>query len=752
MKANKFFYGIAALGLTFAGLMQSCVSDEPFANGEGEGKLRVKLKVSSNLTRAEINDDALNDSCVVYISKAGGGLVQKYKGLSNIPEEIMLKSGNYILEAWTGDSVTASFDKRFYRGYQDFQISNGNNTAVSMVCGIANVVVSINSGDVQLDKLKDWKITVSNSRDHLVFDKDNYDSQKGYFMMPNADIAKDADGNTLRNSDDPGFSYYTNLNYTIEGINEAGEEFSKSGQIGRLLADKVIVERAHEYVLNLEYNPEYEELGGSFINIRISDEAIPETTYEFGIYSRPSIKGYEFNIDDQLFASQGAFTDKIVKISGFFGFENLVLSSDDFEAFGLPQSQVNIVNLASDDQKDILNNLGISWTNSYDDERQLATCYLTLGANFLNKLKERPNEYVLNIAANDKKGKSNEVGIHIAVGEGAIIVKDPITIDESQIKNNLLSVRANYATVSGKFNDDNVVNPRIRYRKAIGGEWNIVPIPQTRAGREFNVVLNELEAGTTYEYQAIAEGFENPKTTYSFTTETTYSIPNGNLEEWSTYGNKSWDLPAAGGVKSFWDNGNAGASTLTKNNICAKTSEKVHTGSFAAKLETKSIMNQLAAGNLFAGEFGSATLSPLGAKLTFGRPYDGSHPESMRVWAHYTPQKVTKAGQNLTTSDMDYGQIYVAFVNGEYKIDTGNKIYFDFNSDQVLGYGEKIWKGTGTSGSDMEELILNITWKDSAKTVKPTHIVIVCSASMYGDYFVGGTGSVMYVDDFELVY
>ena len=37
-------------------------------------------------------------------------------------------------------------------------------------------------------------------------------------------------------------------------------------------------------------------------------------------------------------------------------------------------------------------------------------------------------------------------------------------------------------------------------------------------------------------------------------------------------------------------------------------------------------------------------------------------------------------------------------------------------------------------------------------TEKPAYIIIVCSASKYGDYFTGGHGSTMYLDDFELVY
>lgn len=34
----------------------------------------------------------------------------------------------------------------------------------------------------------------------------------------------------------------------------------------------------------------------------------------------------------------------------------------------------------------------------------------------------------------------------------------------------------------------------------------------------------------------------------------------------------------------------------------------------------------------------------------------------------------------------------------------------------------------------------------------PNYIVIVASASKYGDYFTGSTGSTMWLDDLELIY
>ncbi|MBQ8854847.1 MAG: PCMD domain-containing protein, partial [Bacteroidales bacterium] len=35
---------------------------------------------------------------------------------------------------------------------------------------------------------------------------------------------------------------------------------------------------------------------------------------------------------------------------------------------------------------------------------------------------------------------------------------------------------------------------------------------------------------------------------------------------------------------------------------------------------------------------------------------------------------------------------------------------------------------------------------------KPKYIVAVACSSLYGDYFTGGQGSVMYVDEWEFMY
>ena len=63
---------------------------------------------------------------------------------------------------------------------------------------------------------------------------------------------------------------------------------------------------------------------------------------------------------------------------------------------------------------------------------------------------------------------------------------------------------------------------------------------------------------------------------------------------------------------------------------------------------------------------------------------------------------------------------------------------------------------TGKEEEDVSEWIeytIPIMYKDE-KTVAEdiSHIIISCSASQYGDYFIGSSNSKLWLDAFELIY
>lgn len=741
MKKILNIFGAAALSAVAAMGLQSCALDDPF-NVDGEGVLQMKLVIDSDVTRAENDPADLSANCVVYISGAKG-LLHKYQGLENVPQSITLKSGHYVAEAWTGDSVSASFDKKFFRGYQPFDISTGVNPVV-VNCKIANVVASIDAASVDNAPMKDFNVKIENTRGALDFTPDNYSYAKGYYMMPQGD---------------------TSLKVTMTGTNDEGKAFSKDHVIEN-------VERGHEYRLTFSYNPSYEEEGGAFVTINVIDEEILVES-EVEIFSRPSVKGVGFEVDRQILGNEGAFSDKIVKINAFGGIKNLLISTPDYAAFGLPEERIDLKNCTNEVASDV-KDCGLVCDESFNSERNMAISYITLTKKLLNRLPERDEEYVLTLDVTDMYGKPRQQTLRFAVGEGAVVIEDPVTIEDAIDPTDLMAIGTNHATLRGAIVSGDAVNPGIRFREAGTDNWTFVaadskvlaarkarrltPAQALRApGASFSVTVSGLKPSTRYEYQAVTDGF-NSESKF-FTTEGMFIIPNASLEDWSNYSaNSKVLLPGLGGERTFWDSGNHGSATMSVT-LTKNSSDMFHSGSQSARLRSQFVglgaLGKFAAGNLFTGEYYKT--NGTNGEIYFGREYDGSHPKALKVFVNYRPQAADKNGSKggkLKQGDLDKGQIYVALTTEKVHIDTRYPDTMLWNTDAacVLAYGEKIFaENYGPDGS-LQELVIPLDYKAAAKTNKPLYLVIVCTASYYGDYFDGGEGSCMYVDDFELVY
>lgn len=739
MKQIKKYTYLVAGAMLLAGVSQSCISESPFGS-DGEGSLRMKLVLNSDLTRAETDQDALRSSCVVYISNSEG-LIHKYKDLATLPETLPLKSGHYVIEAWAGDSVPASYDKKFYSAYEPLDIETGAVQSHVVTCRIANVVVSVNPSTIDDQLMRDWSITVSHSKGTLVFDENNYIESKGYFMMPSTD---------------------KELTVTVAGTTANGNAFSKTQKI-------LNPKKTHEYVLNLSYNPVYDQVGGAFINLTVDDtEILVESEVE--LFARPAIKGVDFNADNQIVGNAGAFGDKIVKVTAFGGLASLKLSSEDYTAFGLPAPEINLLTAVEDVKAD-LRDSGLKWDNVFNASRNLATSYITLGGRLLNHLPERNTEYVLNVEATDTYGKTTAQAVRVAVGEGAVVIDDPVVMNLPATDDNM-AILSTRATLTGSLVDASAVEPGIEYRASGTSAWTFQPLSaavRARAanrhltpaqalrakGTAFTVTLSGLAPATRYEYRAASGEFRGES--MWFTTEGVFAIPNASMELWSDYvDNAKVRIPSADGKSTFWDSGNHGSATMSVT-LANNSTDMVHSGTYSAKLRSQfvgvgGLVGKHAAGNMFTGTF---TLNGMNGLVDFGRPYDGSHPSALRLWANYRPGIVGSKGKGdkLAQGATDHGQIYVAITNGTIYVDTTKpESFVTADNAKIIGYGQVTWtEAFGPDGS-LQELNIPITYKPTAKTVKPTHIIIVCTASKFGDYFQGGEGSTMYVDDFELLY
>lgn len=262
--------------------------------------------------------------------------------------------------------------------------------------------------------------------------------------------------------------------------------------------------------------------------------------------------------------------------------------------------------------------------------------------------------------------------------------------------------------------------------------------------------IDHLSAGAQYEARAYSG--EDVGETLTFTTGSNVQMPNSDFDHWWLENNKIWN-PWEEGGEQYWGTGNPGATTLGPSNSVPTDDTPSGTG-WAAKLETKFVgigaLGKIAAGNLFVGRY--VKTDGTNGILSFGRPFT-ERPTKLKGMYKYTMSPIDKASTEWKDllGRPDSCIIWCALIDSaepfEIRTNPKNRQLFDPDGSYVVAYG-KLQKGESVSQWTPFEFELN--YKSTSRV--PTYILVTCSASAYGDYFTGGTGSTLFVDDFELEY
>ena len=171
-------------------------------------------------------------------------------------------------------------------------------------------------------------------------------------------------------------------------------------------------------------------------------------------------------------------------------------------------------------------------------------------------------------------------------------------------------------------------------------------------------------------------------------------------------------------------------------------------------LTVQSPLNANSAGNLYTGHF-VKTIGMSGAEIQFGSPFT-ARPIALNGWFQYTPGKVDYYGSKTPSTALvkkdstDICAIYIALTDTLYTVNTSEGNFVDYANDpHIIAYGEvPVKECVKTSG--WKGFTIDLEYRDLTRI--PKYIIVVASASKYGDYFTGSTGSLMYLDDFSLVY
>ena len=301
------------------------------------------------------------------------------------------------------------------------------------------------------------------------------------------------------------------------------------------------------------------------------------------------------------------------------------------------------------------------------------------------------------------------------------------------------------ATVNGKIQSGKT--PVVEYCKQNATSWTTVPAANVSvSGNSFTATLTGLNASTAYKYRISVDGTVGSEQT--FTTAAATPLENGSMEEWSQ-DDKQWN-PWTAGKDAFWGTGNKGSKFINKN-ITSPVDDSV--SGKAAYLESMNALNlKLAAGNLFTGDF---ELDGMNGLLHFGRSFT-SFPTSLRLYYKYTPATIDMIGDNVgdlatLKGQTDMFQIYIALSDKsepyEIRNNPKNRQLFDPNDANIIAYGEYTSSESVTSYKELE---IPLEYRATNRT--PKYIIIVASSSKYGDYYIGGVGSKLWLDEMELVY
>lgn len=297
--------------------------------------------------------------------------------------------------------------------------------------------------------------------------------------------------------------------------------------------------------------------------------------------------------------------------------------------------------------------------------------------------------------------------------------------------------------------------------------------------------LTGLTPSTEYTY-ALAINGEHVGSPLTFTTEAAPNLPNASFEYVSLVSGKDYykfydpNCGVADGSYMFWGSGNGegsegvnGSANMGIVITTIDTGDKID-GNQSVLCQNNSIVGMLTAGNLFTGQF-AGLVGTSGGKVNFGRPWT-SRPTALKIWAKYTTGQINiLKNENLGVSNSDYDRAQIKFAIGtwDYKKYGGTKdspvhvnttdasTFVDFytdastiaNGDLIIyndGYminnGEKVSATT----SEWIEYIIPLDYRQL--TTYPTHIVISCATSQFGDYFTGYDGGRLWIDAAELIY
>lgn len=694
-----------------AGILTSC--NEELIQDNSYGYLGLKMENDASedvILKSDTSDELV---FAVDVRNASGQTVASVDDHRTVTTDnpIKLQIGNYDVVASHGNNLNAAFNNPYYEGVKNVRIYPDKINTVNLTCTLGNSIFSVEFPDEFAQHFEVYEVSVTNGTGNPLVLSNN----------PQA-------GNPLEAGFDANayFAVTGTLTWNLYLKNTEGSEYRHT------LTYNDVKARQH-YHLKFNLGEDMSADGAFIVKVTLDstlDESSHELILDFDNRYLPSVSSNaEFAVEsgEPIATPVGNTISKVLEFSTPVGVESLRVTHDD-EALvnaGLPKT-VELVGASATD----LSAIGITVSQT------IGTKAVTIGAQglktdittFVSKLPV--GAYEIDFTIIDAKGHYDIFELKLEV------ISD---VDAEAVA--AYAGWACFAKLEGRYFTKEVpAGITFQYRKTSDAEWIEIDPSKMEVNTStlrYTTTVFGLAPSTQYVFRAVsAEDKETKEIT--FATSASGTVHNLNFDSWSD----SDKYPNASGY-DIWDSANSSGAAITTTPVTDAVK------GYAARLESVKAMGMMAAGNIFTGQF--AGLAGLGAKLDWGTPFT-ARPIAMRGYYKYSPKTIdmVKAPYTDMKGQMDQSQIVVFLTDwtSQFRINTSNKEFVDLDNDPgIIALGQI---NTSDVDGGYVKFTLPLVYRDATRI--PTFLVIAAASSRYGDYFTGGVGSVLYIDEFEFIY
>lgn len=716
-------YLLAVISLFF--LLVGCSGEEELISS---GSFSLSMKMDSSRISATFQKSTIapEDFCVDILQNET--VVKHFQRYADMPSQVELPLGDYIIKAYRGTPAIASFSGEYFLGKSTFAIKPAQRTAIDLICYSGDVKISAIYTEKFKEVFSDYSVTITsvNSNKSILFEKD--DARIGYFA--------------------PGdISMVMHVTKAIGG---------KSFDIN-LPTQKNLQPRDF---LKLTFDVDPNTLNGDVVVSIITDESTNDKNISIDIpgdfvpKAAPVVKTSSA-IPSSAFL-EGTECPYSVQIEALNGLKDLVIeftSPDLISIFGgVPISLANV----SPEILQKLSQYGVSWTNNFVGSEFASINFGTLLSELLGGAAGNV-VHAIKVIAVDKLGLSGNLSNSFEIMPAIFTLNEPSAAD----------VWSKTIYTSGNVTAGDINRYTLELSADGGKTWRSINADKAIAGSDISITVGSLDSGTAYLLRAaIGKRKGEP---VRFTTESIIELPNKSFDSWHFYqptGVKYWE------VWKPWDE--AIPDTKGWDTLNEKTTSEGGTSEGAFNSGRNAYRYNANSGTLSTTD--SHTPNKPAALIRTVGWGKGNNAASLKNAKYVDPGCLYLGKYNSTTKLPDYGYAFCSrptkfkfFYKYTPGVDGVNdtftaKIVLQNRSNGSVDIGSATFTSDVATTAYTEKL-LDIVYDPAYKNLKATHIYVLFKSGnftsnnsllvvpAFGNLSTGEyIGSQLYIDDLSLIY